>query len=73
MTQPNQLDVRGLYCPEPVLRTKSALGKLKSGTIEVLVDSGAPRDNVTRFARKGGWAVAEEKMPNGSLRLTLKK
>lgn len=51
------IDARGLLCPEPVLRTKREIDKLKSGTVKVLVDNSAARDNVTRLAENSGWSV----------------
>lgn len=52
-----QVDARGLSCPQPVLMTKRALQRLGKGTLEVLVDTGTSRDNVTRIAEKEGWRV----------------
>ncbi len=47
------VDVRGLSCPIPVVRTRDAL---KSGAVEVevLVDNTTSRDNVCRFATSQG-------------------
>jgi tRNA 2-thiouridine synthesizing protein A len=73
MSDSHQLDVRGLSCPEPVLRTTDALGELRGGTLEVLLDAGIARDNVVRIAERSGWQVAERSLPDGSLRLTLRK
>jgi selenium metabolism protein YedF len=43
------VDARGLACPEPVVRTRTAL-KGGARDIEVLVDNTTARDNVCRFA-----------------------
>jgi len=69
----NIIDARGLSCPEPALRTRQAIGKIKSGTLEVLVDTVTAKDNVTRLARNNGWQVTLEEKPDGSYRLVLKK
>ncbi|WP_072499593.1 sulfurtransferase TusA family protein [Olsenella phocaeensis] len=61
------IDARGLSCPEPVVLTRNALRD--EAELEVLVDSPAPRENVSRFAamrfrglcQKAGWEV--ELMP----------
>lgn len=51
-----QLDCRNLNCPEPLLRTKKALGELKIGeTLEILVNDVAPRENIKRFLSKNGF------------------
>ena len=51
-----QLDCRNLNCPEPLLRTKKALGELKiAETLEILVNDVAPRENIKRFLAKNGF------------------
>ena len=47
-----QIDCRNLACPEPVIRTKNALEGLKNGEqLEVLVNSIAPKENLSRFLK----------------------
>ena len=53
------LDVRGLSCPAPVVSVKRALEE-NEGELRVLLDDGAPRENVTRFAQGRGYTVQEE-------------
>jgi tRNA 2-thiouridine synthesizing protein A len=49
------LDCRGLSCPEPVYRTRTALaGLAPGGTMEILVDSVTSRENVLRAIRAMG-------------------
>jgi tRNA 2-thiouridine synthesizing protein A len=67
------VDARGLSCPEPVLRTRQAIGRLQKGVVEVLVDSGTSRDNVSRLAQRAGWQVAAEPRSDGSFRVLLTK
>jgi TusA-related sulfurtransferase len=50
-----------------------AIKKLNKGAIEVLVDSGTARDNVSRLAKNSGWAVTVEEQPDSSYRIVLKK
>lgn len=52
------IDCRGQACPAPVIATKRALEASPSG-IRVLLDDGAPRENVTRFAQTRGLTVME--------------
>jgi tRNA 2-thiouridine synthesizing protein A len=68
-----KVDARGLSCPQPVILTRDTIKKLEKGTIEVLVDSGTARDNVTRLAQKSGWKVTLETQPGVSYRLVLSK
>jgi TusA-related sulfurtransferase len=52
-----QFDVRGLSCPLPVVKVKNKLTELKEGMLEVLVDTGTAKDNITRMANNNGWKV----------------
>lgn len=67
------VDARGYSCPQPVLMTKRAIVGLSSGSVEVLVDGSASRDNVSRLAEKDGWAVHVEEQPDGTFKLVLTK
>lgn len=73
MSEIKTVDARGLSCPEPVMLTDRAIRTAKTGTIEVLVDSGTARENVSRKAKSSGWAVKVEEQPGGSWRLVLTK
>ncbi len=46
-----EIDCRGLDCPEPVLRSKSALEDENSDLLTIIVDNQVARDNVMRFLR----------------------
>jgi TusA-related sulfurtransferase len=67
------IDARGLSCPQPAMLTRQALQRMSSGSLEVLVDSGTSRDNVTRLAERAGWRVQIHEQPDGSFRLVLEK
>ncbi|AGL02326.1 sulfurtransferase TusA family protein [Desulfoscipio gibsoniae] len=51
------VDARGLLCPEPVLLTKKAIDQLPGGSVEVIVDNPAAKENVTRLCENKGWNV----------------
>lgn len=55
-----ELDLRGLNCPLPILRTKKALATLASGVVlKVLAsDAGAPAD-FEQFCRQTGNVLLE--------------
>lgn len=59
----NTIDCRKMACPAPVISVKKALEDM--GEIRVLLDDGAPRENVTRFAVNRGFIVREEHGDNG--------
>jgi len=66
------VDCRGLACPIPVLKTKEALEKIEEGTITVIVDNKASKENVKRFAQKVGCSVEVEEK-DGLYYLTITK
>jgi len=55
--QDNRLDLRGLMCPEPVLRTKKLLDRNPGISVEVLVDSQINVMNLTRLANSLGMSL----------------
>ncbi len=67
------IDARGLSCPQPALMTQQVIKKMDKGSIEVLVDSGTARENVSRLARSAGWSVDIKDQSDGSCRIVLKK
>lgn len=58
-------DYRGLACPAPVIKTKQALERAGGAPVTVMVDDGAPRENILRFARTRGCGVQEKACDNG--------
>jgi TusA-related sulfurtransferase len=61
MNVDRELDVRGLNCPMPILKTKKALGELTAGqTLRVTAtDPGSLRD-FQAFARQTGHELIEQ-------------
>lgn len=53
------IDCRNMACPLPVVTVKRALEEQGAETLTVLLDNGAPRENVARFARSRGYEVSE--------------
>lgn len=73
MNNAKMIDARGLSCPQPALMTQQVIKKIDKGSIEVLVDSGTARENVSRLARSAGWSVDIKDQSDGSCRIVLKK
>ena len=67
------VDARGLSCPQPVMLARQAINEITQGTVEVLVDSGTARDNVSRLGKKSGWSVMVEDQTEGSYRIVMQK
>jgi len=65
-----EVDVRGLSCPIPVVRTKQAMEQNPKETLSVMVEAEVSRENITRLAENQGYSVKEEKA-SGEYRLTL--
>jgi selenium metabolism protein YedF len=59
------IDCRNLACPAPVITVKKALEEAGGEPVQALVDSGAPRGNVTRFAVSRGYCVDEAVVEGG--------
>ncbi|HEV3432843.1 MAG TPA: sulfurtransferase TusA family protein, partial [Nitrososphaera sp.] len=44
------IDVRGLYCPEPVFRTKMEVERLKIGdTLKIVADDPESEEDISRW------------------------
>lgn len=67
------IDARGLSCPQPAMLARQAMQKAGKGTLEVLVDSGTARENVSRLAKNAGWTVTVEAQPDRTYRIVLNK
>lgn len=67
----NEIDARGLACPQPVIATKKALEAMTSGVVTTIVDNAAAKENVTKFAVASGCGVSvEEKQGHYYLKIT---
>ena len=54
------VDCRGLACPQPVIKTKTALEEVGIDSVTTIVDNDTARQNVTLFAKNAGYQVSEE-------------
>ena len=68
-----QVDARGLSCPQPVLDTLSRIAQMGSGVLEVLVDTEASKENVARAAQGKGWTVTDIAASGNEYTLTIAK
>ncbi|NTW77969.1 MAG: sulfurtransferase-like selenium metabolism protein YedF [Syntrophaceae bacterium] len=59
------IDCRKMACPIPVITTKRALEEAAGETVQIILDPGAPRENVTRFASGRGYTVQEAAFEDG--------
>jgi len=64
------IDCRNMACPQPVVMVKRALEENPGEPLNVLLDDGAPRENVGRFAANRGLKV-EETVVGGAFSLVI--
>lgn len=68
------LDLKGLKCPMPMLRTKKALATLESGTIVTVLatDSGAP-DDFAAFCKHTGHQLLDSSESDGVFTVVIQR
>lgn len=69
----NTIDCRNMACPAPVIAAKKALEQSGSEELELLVDEGAARENVTRFLQNRGYVIKETELDHGFALRTVKE
>ena len=68
------IDVRGLYCPEPVFRTKIEIEKLGIGDkIKIIADDPESEEDITRWADKTGHNLLSIEKKDNELEFVIKK
>ncbi|MFN7105061.1 MAG: sulfurtransferase TusA family protein [Pyrobaculum sp.] len=72
---PKTLDVRGKFCPIPVMETAKAITQIEVGdTLEVLATDPAADPDIKAWSRRMGHeVVTSEKMPDGTIRIVVKR
>lgn len=66
-----EVDVRGLSCPIPVVKTKKVFDQAPEDEVVVLIDSEVSVENVSRLAKSRGYSVTTQKI-GGEYRLLLR-
>ena len=68
------LDAKGLACPMPIVKTKKAIDKIKSGEVlEVLVTDKGALNDFKAWAGAGGHTIVEQKEEAGVLYFYIQK
>ncbi|MDQ3873836.1 MAG: sulfurtransferase TusA family protein [Thermoproteota archaeon] len=72
---PNRsIDVRGLYCPEPVFRTKMEIERLKIGdTLKVVADDPESEEDISRWVNRNGHQLISINKSDKDLEFMIKK
>ncbi len=68
------LDLKGLHCPMPVLKTKRALDLMQSGQIiEVISNDKGSKSDISALCRRLGLELINSTEENGIFRFTIRK
>ena len=68
------LDCIGLYCPEPVFRTREYISEVHIGEIlEVLADDPASESDITSWAKRAGHELLEVERVEGGFRFLIRR
>lgn len=68
------LDCLGLYCPEPVFRTRIELGNMKIGEIlEVLADDPAAEADIKSLVKRLEQEIVSVRKDKNTVRILIKK
>jgi TusA-related sulfurtransferase len=69
-----ELDCLGLYCPEPVFRTRQEIDKLAVGQVlEVVADDPAAEEDIKRLVKRLGHQLLEVRRENNRFHFLIKK
>ena len=66
-----EVDVRGLSCPIPVVKTKKAIEENPKHLIIVLVETAVSKENVSRLAQSRKYSVEIQEVAGDEYRLLL--
>jgi TusA-related sulfurtransferase len=74
-TKPDRtLDCLGLYCPEPVFKTRMELDELKIGEIlEVVADDPAAEEDIKSLVKNLGQEVMDVSREGNAVKILIKK
>lgn len=68
------IDVRGLYCPEPVFRTKIEIERMTKGeTLKILSDDPDSEEDISRWVNRNGHELVSLNKNNNDLEFIIKK
>ena len=69
-----KLDCLGLYCPEPVFRTRLALDEMEIGeTLEVVADDPAAESDIHSLVKHLGQEIVSSSKEGSTIRILIKK
>jgi TusA-related sulfurtransferase len=75
MLEPDKvIDCLGLYCPEPIFRTRMALDEMESGDVlEVIADDPAAEEDMKSLVRRLGHELLSLEVEEDMIRILIRK
>ncbi len=74
ITNVKTIDVRGLFCPEPVFRTKIEMEKMAIGDVlKVVSDDPDSEEDISRWVTRNGHELISLNKIDKNLEFTIKK
>lgn len=74
MSEEKKLDATGLFCPEPVFRTKIEMERMQVGDIlTVSADDPAAEDDISRWVTRNGHELLDMKKTDSVITFKIKK
>ncbi|MDX1596620.1 MAG: sulfurtransferase TusA family protein [Nitrosopumilaceae archaeon] len=74
MTEEKKLDATGLFCPEPVFRTKIEIERLQVGDVlTVSADDPAAEDDISRWVTRNGHELMDMNKDGSVITFKIKK
>ena len=74
MESDKEIDCIGLFCPEPIFRTRTALDELEKGQVlKVTADDPAAEEDLKRLAKRLGYEVLDITHDGDEVTLYIKK
>jgi len=68
------IDLRGLYCPEPIFRTAAEIGKIEKGEVlEVVADDPAAEEDIKRWTQRMGQKILYFSKEGNDLKFLIRK
>jgi tRNA 2-thiouridine synthesizing protein A len=69
-----KLDATGLFCPEPVFRTKIEIEKMQVGEVlTVSADDPAAEEDISRWVKRNGHELLDLQKNGNVITVTIKK
>ena len=74
MSEEKILDATGLFCPEPVFRTKIEIERMQVGQVIIVkADDPAAEDDISRWVTRNGHELLDTKKDGNTITFSIKK